>query len=317
MRKASSRPAFTLFELLVVIAIIAILLGLLLPAVQKVREAAARSQCQNNLKQICLAVHNYAGTYDTRLPALFSAPVTTQPNPQSFFFTLLPFLEQDNMYKAGMQDAATPGLTWTGKIGLDGQIWSRGIVKIYMCPADPTNSPMQPTAIGWVGSSYAANYQVFGTKDWAAAYGIGNIPDGTSNTVFVCERFAQFPGVPGQFTDPDGKKQQANNLWAWPANHGTSPPTQYKKAVPQNAAMFAYGDPDKKEVGYGKEVFDQPQIGIRPPDADYRLVQSGHAAVVQVGMGDGSSRGVPASVTQPTWQHALTPADGIPLGSDW
>jgi hypothetical protein len=86
--------------------------------------------------------------------------------------------------------------------------------------------------------------------------------------------------------------------------------------VPQNAAMFAYGDPTE-EIGYGKVVFDQPQIGIRPPQADYRLVQSGHVAVVQVAMADGTARGVSASVTQATWQNAVTPADGNPLGSDW
>jgi prepilin-type N-terminal cleavage/methylation domain-containing protein len=211
MRNASSRPAFTLFELLVVVAIIAILLGLLLPATQRVREAAARTQCQNNLKQISLAVHNYAGTYNSKLPALYGAPATAKTLPQSFFFTILPFIEQDAMYKDGMRNAASPGLTWTGKIP-GGQIWSNGFVKTYICPADPTNSPTQPTALGWVGSSYGANYTVFGALDWSAVYSIGNIPDGASNTIFICERFAQFPGKPGQFTDPDGNKQQANNL---------------------------------------------------------------------------------------------------------
>src|SRR5262249_27015361 len=146
---------------------------------------------------------------------------------------------------------------------------------------------------------------------------ITTIPDGLSNTVFLAERYAQFPGEPGRFTDPDGKQKQANNLWAWPAAYPPNPPTSYKKPVPQNAPVFAYGDPDKKGVGYGKAIFDVPQPGIRPQQADYRLPQSGHAAVVNVAMGDGSVRGVSASVTQKTWQAAVLPADGNPLGPDW
>jgi type II secretory pathway pseudopilin PulG len=313
----------SLFQLLVVIVVIAILIGLLLPAVQKVREAAARAQCQNNLKQILLAVHNYASIYGgSSLPPACGAPrgvpwSNRERNayPQSLFFTILPFIEQDPMYKAGM-DPATRGKTWTGKLP-DGPIYSHGFVKTYDCPADPTNPPGQTTALGWVGGSYACNYQVFGTKDWTPVFNISNIPDGLSNTVFVAERFAQFPGKPGRFTDPDGKEQQANNLWAWPAAYPANPPTAYKKPVPQNAAIFAYGDPDKPAVGYGKAVFGVPQPGISPPQADYRLTQSGHAAVVQIGLGDGSARGVSAALTQATWQAAVLPADGNPLGPDW
>jgi competence protein ComGC len=352
MRKAPSRRGITLFQLLVVIALIAILIGLMLPAVQKVREAAARAQCQNNLKQIVLSVHNYAGTYDSKLPSLYSAPVTqvlikgeavNLQNPQSIFFTLLPFIEQDNMYKAGMSASATAGApsdktttppsnyTWLGQVsdgaGGTGDIYKFGFVKTYVCPSDPTNSLMQTTAIGWAGSSYGANYQLFGNptlgnagtpvQQFRSVFNIGNIPDGTSNTVAAADRLAQYTGEAGKYTDPNGKEQQANTLWAWPAGSGTNPPTKYKKPVPQNAAMFAYGDPAKKGFGYGKVVFDQPQIGILPAQADYRRVQSGHAAVVNVGMADGSVRGVSTGVGQETWQNALTPADGMPLGADW
>jgi type II secretory pathway pseudopilin PulG len=327
MRKASlRRSGITLFQLLVVLAVIAILIGLLLPAVQKVREAAARTQCINNIRQVCLSIHNYAGTYGSQLPPLYSAPkARVASNPQSFFFTILPYIEQDNLYKVGMGfgpdgPALDPkdkdvNLTWmTAMPG--GKVYSQAFVKTYVCPSDPTNSPMQTTAIGWVGCSYGANYQVFGTKDWAPQFNIGNIPDGTSNTIFIGERFAQLPGEAGKFMDPDGKKQQAHTLWAWPANHGTKPPTDWTKPVPENAAMIAYYN-EVTGKGFGKDVFKQPQIGVPPTGADYRLVQSGHTAVVQVGMGDGSARGVSAVITQPTWQNALTPADGQPLGSDW
>jgi len=188
------RQGFTLIELLVVIAIIAILIGLLVPAVQQVRNAAARTTCQNNLKQIGLAMHNYHDTYK-KLPAGW---VTQRggvaPNPGwSWSLLILPFIDQQPLYNALNPDIVTPG----GPPAASGAVVTS--VSTFLCPADSgqtTNSNF--------GNYATTNYVI---NRWVLGPDVNNNPtnmtliritDGTSNTFLAGERDLQ-SNVAGSF----------------------------------------------------------------------------------------------------------------------
>jgi prepilin-type N-terminal cleavage/methylation domain-containing protein/prepilin-type processing-associated H-X9-DG protein len=147
--RTKNRTGFTLIELLVVIAIIAVLIGLLLPAVQKVREAAARTTCQNNLKQLGLAIHNYAGSYGT-LPGAYLKLTADDPDPNAQFAgkrvglslqaTLLPYMEQDPLYRmldATKSEFNTANIPPSGPHAGKNTAYAQ-VVKSYLCPSDPT-----------------------------------------------------------------------------------------------------------------------------------------------------------------------------------
>src|SRR5262245_40368904 len=126
MKSPRVRKGFSLFELLVIIAIIAILIGLLLPAVQKVREAANRMSCTNNIHQICLAVHNYHATFNSLPPSI---PATGMKEDLGLFFLILPFIEQDDLFKTATPDENGSLSVWrSSAYNLP--------VKTYSCPSD-------------------------------------------------------------------------------------------------------------------------------------------------------------------------------------
>ena len=221
VRGHHKQRGFTLIELLVVIAIIAILIALLVPAVQKVREAAARTQCTNNMKQIGLGCHNFEGVFK-RLPPLYGGFAAASKASQKFANVwasttvfLLPYIEQDNLYKA-ISTAATPSNVDPNN-NVPGNPASPGnqkVVPTYVCPADPSMSDGILSGGVFGGSSYAANAQVFAAlqgenltatpngKDGAMqpvtvanfadrGAAISRILDGSSNTILFIHSYAQ------------------------------------------------------------------------------------------------------------------------------
>ena len=337
------RSAFTLIELLVVIAIIAILIGLLLPAVQKVREAAARMQSTNNLKQIALAVH---GVHDAnqKLPTTRGdfpqdAKWDTNAVPTKFgtmHHFLLPYIEQNAAYqksKGGSWRYASAG----GSADL--------VVKTYISPLDPgvTNGAADDWSVGEPPrgqASYHANWHAFG-GGWGDDWGSGgharipaSFPDGTSNSIAFFERYAKCgPGtsadwnstlyssriwaedgtpIPGPVTQSYGGND-AKNAWESPAwwidlaSSGTMPnPNSPPPNYPINLTTGVAAP------GLGP-IQSKPSIKNCNPKSLQALSSGG----MLVALMDGSVRGINTSMSRDTLARAIVPNDGLVLGSDW
>jgi prepilin-type N-terminal cleavage/methylation domain-containing protein len=292
---------FTLIELLVVIAIIAILIGLLLPAVQKVREAAARMKCSNNIKQLSLGNINMADTYSGKLQGsigLFpNVGVYSAYNSDGGgMIPLLPFIEQDNLFKASLVPNGDNNDNRNGLNPTYSQ-WTAALkgatVQPYICPSDYTWTP-QLTG----HASYGQNGYVFREGFWAknTLRFPASFVDGTSNTILYTDKLASCYN--GNYP---------NNYW------------------PDWGPVFSSPDEDGT-TGPGNVILPQiqPRAQTNCPSSPSPCAacsgsgaSSPHTAGIQAGLGDGSVRFVSGSISAQTWWEALNPNDGLTLGSDW
>lgn len=304
------RRGFTLIELLVVIAIIAILIGLLLPAVQKIREAANRMKCTNNVKQIALGVHNYEGTFNTLPPMQTSLGAG---NPGSIFTILLPYVEQDNLFR---QFQSAGGITTAnGATVLNG----------FLCPSDPkSGSPLVSLSIygvtgNWCATSYNANVAVFSTPNsgsvnyWSgwnvtqARGTIATLQDGSSNTIGFTERVIGAESTNSTairdlplWSNPQTANSPDGNGWNSPA-FGIYQSTYPTTAWGNTPGSFPMGT---------------PQIGKLTGLVRW-APSSAHSGALVCGMMDGSVRNVGPSVTADTFWRAANPIDGVSLPGNW
>jgi len=307
------RRAFTLIELLVVIAIIAILIALLVPAVQKVREAAARTQTNNNLKQCALAVHNFHDTF-RRMPDAAQAGGTYATTARTLWFHLLPYVEADNVYKANVHNATVPA---------------------YNAPSDPYNAdPAGKT-------NFAGNIRLFAYNTITAASAnqdpivsvtsklqanmssnltLPRIVDGTSNVIMLATVYSDCSSMStGYSVAPNGTQLNTATVANVAASGGITvgaPRGGFFGAGTHNIPA-ARGPQATIALMFQltpKNITDANAGCIANPSIMAHAFGSGGLSSA---LADGTVKNISPTMSVTTFNRAIRPGDQLQLLSDW
>lgn len=289
MVAANRKAGVSLIELLVAVAIIAILIGLLLPAVQKVREAAARASVYNQTRQIALGIHHYAGAKDGRLPDV--------DGPGSVLSAILPYVDRQTSGDVKPDDPASP---------------------LYHSPADPSYALMTPQTIepnrlptrGSGNVSYGVNPLVC-----RSGMRLDQIADGTSNTILVTERYALCgkSHVGWSLVNAKCYELVGSSLIPVPCTNydlrrATVSDADYDDVLPRTDATTQTTQPSVAGLTF--------QAGTPPLSCDPRTPQTPFRSGLVVGLADGSVRTVRVGISPSIFWSAVTPTGGEVLG-DW
>ncbi|MDY3557532.1 DUF1559 domain-containing protein [Gemmata sp. JC673] len=306
------KSGFTLLELLVAIAIIAVLIALLLPAVQRVRDTAVKMRSTNNLRQMQMALHNFASTNSDRVPALNGDPSGPNPN-KNVHGAILPFVEEGALYQKVYH--SQPGQTDL-------------FVRIFLSPGDPS---FDPTFARSGPTSYAANA-------WAFRMGYtltASYPDGTSNTIAFGEHYSYCGRTTGNESHFIWWQHSAGNQFRRPsfADHGplfmTSPPGY--DVTEGDVYPITRGNPPVSGPAFlpiGPVRNDTPPGTVLPPittpfqtrpaleDCHGMIPQTPHRSGMLTALMDGSVRTLAPGIAPATFWGAVTPSAGEIL-ADW